>query len=255
MNPVRSYSENCWRFYGHSHNLVTGSICGKHLRYVRCAIRKLVRTNQFRGALPVISKCIYVCLHNDEQAVSIPVCRACASGPDPDGRELEPSEAPCPTDGEQRIEEREDVPTEGPPLDSTGVVPCPTHGMDHLTRDPSCEFCKRALGPLYRHLKGKYGTRLDDQTPTLSFDFSGPFPVSATGARFMLLFVWRLMDIRLLWAFALDRRTKENVRSCLQDVMAELTIDGRFQATSDEGPFRSSRRVPLICCNGMAQTA
>ena len=165
----------------------------------------------------------HVCLHNDDQAVSIPVCRACASGPDPDGRELEPPEASCPPDGEQRVEEREDVPTEGPPLDSTGVVPCPTHGMDHLTWDPSCEFCKRALGPLYRHLKGKYGTRLDDQTPTLSFDFSGPFPVSATGARFMLLFVWRLTDIRLLWAFALDRRTKENVRSCLQDVMAELT--------------------------------
>ena len=39
----------------------------------------------------------------------------------------------------------------------------------------------------------------------------------------MLLFVWRLSDIRLLWAFALDRRTKENVRSCLQDVLAELT--------------------------------
>ena len=69
----------------------------------------------------------------------------------------------------------------------------------------------------------KVWTRLDDQTPTLSFDFSGPFPVSATAARFMLLFVWRLADIRLLWAFALDRRTKENVRSCLQDVMAELT--------------------------------
>ena len=59
--------------------------------------------------------------------------------------------------------------------------------MDHLTGDPSCEFCKKALGPLYRHLKGKYGTRLDDQTPTLSFDFSGPFPVSATGARFYVV--------------------------------------------------------------------
>ena len=165
----------------------------------------------------------HVCLHNDDQAVSIPVCRACASGPDPDRGELEPPEASCPPDGERRLEEREDIPAGGPPLDSTGVVPCPTHGMDHLTRDPSCEFCKKALGPLYRHLKGKYGTRLDDQTPTLSFDFSGPFPVSATGARFMLLFVWRLTDIRLLWAFALDRRTKENVRSCLQDVMAELT--------------------------------
>ena len=48
--------------------------------------------------------------------------------------------------------------------------------------------------------------------------------MSATGARFMLLVVWRLAEIRLLWAFALDRRTKENVRACLQDVMAEITI-------------------------------
>ena len=118
----------------------------------------------------------YVCLQSDDQAVSIPICRACASDPDPDGRELEPPEAPCPPDGELRLEEKEDVPVEGTPLDSTGVVPCPTHGMDHLTRDPSCEFCKKALGPLYRHLKGKYGTRLDDQTPTLSFDFFGTFP-------------------------------------------------------------------------------
>ena len=51
--------------------------------------------------------------------------------------------------------------------------------------------------------------RLDDQTPTLSFDFSGPFPVSATRARFVLLFVWRLSNIRLLWAFALDRCIKK----------------------------------------------
>ena len=122
-----------------------------------------------------------------------------------------------------RQEELGGPPLEIPSLDASGVVPCPTHGMDHLTRDPSCEFCKRALGLLYRHLKGKYGSRLEDQTPTLSFDFSGPFPISATGSRFMLLFVRRLSDIRLLWAFALDRRTNENVRSCLQDVVAELT--------------------------------
>ena len=37
----------------------------------------------------------------------------------------------------------------------------------------------------------------------------------------MLLFVFS--EVRLLWAFALDRRTKENVRSCPQDVMTELT--------------------------------
>ena len=87
--------------------------------------------------------------------------------------ELEAVEAPCPPDGEPR-REKKDIPPGGPPLDASGVVPCPNHGMDHLTRDPSCEFCKKALGPLFWHLKGKCGIRLDDQTPTLSFDFSGP---------------------------------------------------------------------------------
>ena len=59
--------------------------------------------------------------------------------------------------------------------------------------------------------------------PTLSFDFSGPHPVAVTGARFMLLFVWRWDTIRLLWAFAVAGKTKECVRSCLNDVVAELT--------------------------------
>ena len=108
----------------------------------------------------------HVCLSNDEQAASTPVCRACASNPDPDRTELEPVEPPVPPDGGPRQEELEGAPLEIPSLDASGVVPCPTHGMDHLTRDPSCEFCKKALGPLYRHLKGKYGSRLEDQTPT-----------------------------------------------------------------------------------------
>ena len=64
----------------------------------------------------------------------------------------------------------------------TGVIPCSLHGYDHLSRDPTCEFCKRAIGPLYRHLNKKYGMSLGDQTPTLSFDFSGPHPVAVTGA-------------------------------------------------------------------------
>ena len=64
---------------------------------------------------------------------------------------------------------------------------------------------------------------LGDQTPTLSFDFSGPHPVSQShGARFMLLFVSRLDTVRLLWAFAVPGKTKECVRSCLNDVVAEL---------------------------------
>ena len=95
--------------------------------------------------------------------------------------------------------------------------------MDHLSHDPTCEYCKRALGPMYRHLKGKYGPQIADHTPTLSFDFSGPLPAAVTGARYLMVFVWRLQEVRLIWAFALDRRTKENVLSCLQSVVADLT--------------------------------
>ena len=104
----------------------------------------------------------------------------------------------------------------------TGSIPCSIHGYDHLSRDPTCEFCKRALGPWYRHLSKKYGKALGDQTPTLSFDFSGQHPVAVTGARFMLLFVWRLDTVRLLCAFAVTGKMKECVRSCLNDVVAEL---------------------------------
>ena len=39
----------------------------------------------------------------------------------------------------------------------TGSLPCSIHGYDHLSRDSTCEFCKKALGPLYRHLSKKYG--------------------------------------------------------------------------------------------------
>ena len=31
----------------------------------------------------------------------------------------------------------------------TGVIPCSVHGYDYLSRDPTCEFCKKAIGPLY----------------------------------------------------------------------------------------------------------
>ena len=62
----------------------------------------------------------YVCLQNDDQAVSIPICRACASDPDPDGRVIEPPEAPCPPDGERRLE-KEDVPVEGTPWIQRGL--------------------------------------------------------------------------------------------------------------------------------------
>ena len=61
-------------------------------------------------------------------------------------------------------------------------------GYDHLSRDPNCEHCKKALGPTYRHLKGKYGVNIADYTPTLSIDFSGPLPTAVTRAKFLLVF-------------------------------------------------------------------
>ena len=45
-----------------------------------------------------------------------------------------------------------------------------------------------------------------------------------------MVFVWRLQEVRLLWAFTLVHRTKENVLSCLQSVVADLnTLTGGQQ--------------------------
>ena len=177
----------------------------------------------------------YGCLMENSVSQKIPICQACASGSGepPAEPEVDPQ---VNVDTEVQVEGFEQGPqadllAELPdpylnPLEEivleTGSLPCSVHGYDHLSRDSTCEFCKKALGPLYRHLSKKYGKSLGDQTPTLSFDFSGPHPVAVTGARFMLLFVWRLDTVRLLWAFAVPGKTKECVRSCLNDVVAEL---------------------------------
>ena len=177
----------------------------------------------------------YGCLMENSTSAKIPICFACASG----SGEGMVNEAPGPQshedqevirhESEQGILEEQAFQLPDPylnPLEEivldTGVIPCSVHGYDHLSRDSTCEFCKKAIGPLYRHLNNKYGMSISDQTPTLSFDFSGPHPVAVTGARFMLLFVWRLGSVRLLWAFAVPGKTKECVRSCLNDVVAEL---------------------------------
>ena len=177
------------------------------------------------------------CLFQDHFYERILVCLACqqaASSTDPLPPLPPPESSP---QGEDDVEEK--PPEKGVELDllpedyftqklqETGSMPCQLHGMDHLSRDPDCEFCKKALGPMYRHLNHKYGTQIADHTPTLSFDFSGPLPIAVTGARILMVFVWRLQDIRLLWAFALVHRTKENVLSCLQSVIADLnTLTG-----------------------------
>ena len=68
-------------------------------------------------------------------------------------------------------------------LQETGSTPCKVRGVDHLSRDRDCEFWKRALGPMYRHLKDKYGTRIADYTPTFSFDFRARCPRRLPGPR------------------------------------------------------------------------
>ena len=177
----------------------------------------------------------YSCLMENSVSAKIPICFACASGSGNETAEIIPGshsnenrEEMVPESEQAHVEEQGSQlpdpylnPLEEIVLD-TGVIPCSIHGYDHLSRDPTCEFCKKAIGPLYRHLSKKYGMSISDHTPTLSFDFSGPHPVAVTGARFMLLFVWRLDTVRLLWAFAVTGKTKECVRSCLNDVVAEL---------------------------------
>ena len=210
------------------------------------------------------------CLPDVENSVSqkIPICQACASSSTQEVLEEEP---PALVPLEDRVGAQGELVNDPPPDGSqielrdpylnpleeivldTGSIPCSIHGYDHLSRDPTCEFCKRALGPLYRHLNKKYGQSLGDQTPTLSFDFFGPHPVAVTGARFMLLFVWRLDTVRLLWAFAVTGKTKECVRSCLNDVVAELNTYWRIQTTSSKSPFRSGSRIFVSTCESQPE--
>ena len=103
------------------------------------------------------------CLFQDHSYERLPVCLACqqaSSSTDPLPPLPPPESLPQGEDDveEKPIEERvepdlleEDYFTTK--LQETGSMPCKIHGMDHLSRDPECEFCKKALGPMYRHLK------------------------------------------------------------------------------------------------------
>ena len=97
---------------------------------------------------------------------------------------MEPERGALPPEDEAvgiatRIEGKE-VMTQTPPLlsrliqgylEHTGIEACPYHQMDHGVRDPHCDHCKRALGPLYHHKI--VGNR---HLPVFTFDFSGPHP-------------------------------------------------------------------------------
>ena len=117
------------------------------------------------------------CLMEDWRAERFPICCACGEvAPEPLPPLPAPDEdPPCEDDRPDIIpfgpESREPEFSEGflEQLQESGSTPCDIHGMDHLSHDPTCEDCKRALGPMYRHLKNKYGPQTADHTPTLSF--------------------------------------------------------------------------------------
>ena len=73
-------------------------------------------------------------------------------------------------------------------LDRTGIEACPYHQMDHGVRDPDCDHCKRALGPLYHH-KIKSNRHL----PVFTFDLSGPHPHRVNVAQYLPVSVWGLV--------------------------------------------------------------
>ena len=108
------------------------------------------------------------CLMENWRAERLPICCACGeAAPYEPPPPLPPPEDDPPVDvGERDVvpvdpEMREPEMSEDflEQLQGTGSTPCALHGMDHLSSDPTCEHCKRALGPMYRHLKGKYGPK------------------------------------------------------------------------------------------------
>ena len=86
-------------------------------------------------------------------------------------------------------------------LDHTGIEACPYHQVDHGVRDPDCDHCKRALGPLYHHKIT--GNR---HLPVFTFDFSGPHPHKVNMTQYLLVSVWSLGHMRLIWAFGVESR-------------------------------------------------
>ena len=99
----------------------------------------------------------------------------------------------------------------------TGIEACPYHQMDHGVRDPHCDHCKRALGPLHHHKI--VGNR---HLPVFTFDFSGPHPRKVNMAQYLLVAVWSLGHMRLLWAFGVESRQTSVVLPCLQSCFEDL---------------------------------
>ena len=104
-------------------------------------------------------------------------------------------------------------------LEGTGVLECPDHKLDHGVPDPKCDYCKRALGPLYRHSALKESREI----PILTFDFSGPHPSTVHPAKQLLVIVWCLREVRLIWAMGVESRDDPHLVAGLQVALDDLT--------------------------------
>ena len=104
-------------------------------------------------------------------------------------------------------------------LEGTGILECPDHKLDHGVPDPKCDYCKRALGPLYRHS----ALREAREVPILTFDFSGPHPSTVHPAKQLMVVVWCLRDVRLIWAMGVENRDDPHVVAGLQVALDDPT--------------------------------
>ena len=104
-------------------------------------------------------------------------------------------------------------------LEGTGLLECPDHKLDHGVQDSKCDYCKRALGPLYRHSALKEAREI----PILTFDFSGPHPSTVHPARQLMVIVWCLREVRLIWALGVENRDDPHVVAGLQVALDDLT--------------------------------
>ena len=169
-----------------------------------------------------------------EVAPSIPALEEGETHSIPEAPCLEPEKGALPPEDAAvgvatRIEGRE-VMTQTPPLLSRLIqgYNLDHTGMDHGVRDPHCDHCKRALGPLYHHKI--VGNR---HFPVFTFDFSGPHPrkVNMEVSTFLVA-VWSLGHMRLLWAFGVESRQTSVVLPCFSPVLRTYAID-RWLSSSD----------------------
>ena len=114
-------------------------------------------------------------------------------------------------------------------------------------RDPDCDHCKRALGPLYQQrIKGNC------HLPVFTFDLSGQHPHLMNAAQYLLVCVWSLGDVRVVWAYGIENRQATTVLPCLQasfEDLRALTGGSWLKTTHPTSTFRQkeNRGVTGVC--------